>query len=97
MLEQSRARTRPGARHFIVLAAAALLGVATGATNAPTTSAPPAVEYQAGPNDDTLDHIDCIIRRMMGLPCIHDIYPEDPAEPQDPPAEPEEPITRARA
>ncbi len=43
---------------------------------------------QAGPLDDTIDYMECLLRRLQNLPCEGD---PDPAEPEPDP-EPVEPI-----
>ena len=47
------------------------------------TPAPDAT-IEAGPIDDTIDYIECLIRRLQNLPCEG-----DPDYPAPPPAEPE--------
>jgi len=43
--------------------------------------------YQAGPIDDTLKYIQCLINLLQGIPCDH----SEPGDPGDPPPMPDEP------
>lgn len=62
------------------------LGVAASvfavAAEAPATesSPDPVAAVQAGPVDDTMDYIECLIRRLLDLPCDSDVPLPDDAE-----------------
>jgi len=57
--------------------------VGTGAQMWIETAAPDQA-VEAGPIDDTIDYIECLIRRLQNLPCEG-----DPDYPAPPPANPE--------
>jgi hypothetical protein len=62
----------------------------------PAASAPPVERLHAGPIDDTLYYIDCLLKRLQNLPCAHDeddsVWPSPPSQDSDPLPEPPEPV-----
>lgn len=66
--------------------AIATVGAMVGAQS---SVAPPKAEHvQAGPIDDTIDYLDCLIRLLQGEECDED-FGQDPAtEPVDPASDP---------
>ena len=59
----------------------AFAGLAADPAQAP--HAAPDLTIEAGPVDDTIDYIDCLVKRLLNLPC-----PGDEAPPAAPPIEP---------
>lgn len=89
MLDKSK--TRRGAalwshlRGLWILVACIAIGAEISSEQAATDHQPHAT-LNAGPIDDALETIECILRHLLGLPCDHDTVddPDDPDEPDEP-------------
>ncbi len=70
-----------------VMVAAAAINLMMGSTTHSHQPEHATSVYQAGPIDDTLDYIQCLINLLLGLPCDH----SEPEPPVTPPPMPDQP------
>lgn len=55
---------------------AGVIATVGAAVSVPSSGAPESARVQAGPVDDTIDYLDCLIRLLQGLECDDDVQPE---------------------
>jgi len=72
-----------------VMIAAAALNVFAGASTHWNDHRPTRAVHSAGPIDDAIDYMECLLNMLMGIPCEHPEHEdlgEPLPEPEDPPA-----------
>jgi len=89
MLESTQSRTSLGRSSRVagaVVGALTLLFAFGDATVTPNIETGPTqyFDMQAGPIEDMERYLDCLLKRLMGIPCEDDGETEDPPSPTEP-------------